>query len=214
MRASRAVPHRLVIGHNDPAVLNRLRTLISSAEFQVVGLARDGAEAFEVLHQLRPDIAVLDIELPGLIGAAAFRRLQNSDALTRVIFLCATLSDPNVRAAVSSGAWGVILTDDDPEILQRCMSEVAAGRRYLPNPAGPEKADPRNGSSKLTRTLTAREKQIAELVAQGLGNKEISRRVNISEGTVKIHLHNIYGKLGISNRTSLAMVARQYGGTD
>ena len=214
MRASRAVPHRLVIAHNDPAVLNRLRTLIASAEFQVVGLARDGAEAFEVLHRLRPDIALLDIDLPELIGAAAFQRLQNSDLLTKVIFLCATLSDLNVKAAVSSGAWGVTLTDDDPESLLRCISEVAAGRRYLPNPAVPVKAAPRNESAKLTRTLTAREKQIAELVAQGLGNKEISRTVNISEGTVKIHLHNIYGKLGISNRTSLAMVARQSGGTD
>ena len=204
---------RVVVADDHPIVLGGLRALLQAEPgVEIVAAVPDGASALEVIRAHEPSIAVLDIRMPQLTGLEVLEALEAEGLGTRVVLLTGSASDEQIATAVDRGAWGLLLKESALCTLMACLKTVAAGQRWLPEelvaPAVRRAAERRASDVPLERVLTAREYEIARLIAQGLSNKHIARALTIAEGTVKIHLHNMYEKLGGVNRTSLAMLVQ------
>jgi DNA-binding NarL/FixJ family response regulator len=211
---TRGEPLRLLLADDHPVVLAGLERLLSvQPTFKIVATSDDGAAALKAIQELEPDIALLDINMPKLSGLDVLEALEASGVSTKTVFLTATATDSQLTKAVTHGAWGIMLKDSAADALLQCLEAVSSGERWLPadliHPALQRDADRRESHVQLTEILTHREQEIAKLVAQGLSNKHIGKQVGISDGTVKIHLHNIYNKLGVSNRTALATLVQR-----
>jgi two-component system, NarL family, nitrate/nitrite response regulator NarL len=203
----------VVIADRHPVVLRGLSSVLGTEpDFKIVARCSDGTSCMEAIRSLTPDIAILDISMPGLTGLQILS-ITNSESLsTRLVFFTASVEDRELVISATAGAYSVILKDVAPEILVQSLRQVAEGQRLLPlHSTGHAVAreEQRNGAiaENVLTVLTARERQIMHLVSEGLSNKEIGRRLNIADGTIKVHLHHIYQKLEISNRTVLAALA-------
>ncbi len=199
----------VTIADDHPLVLRGLEGLIAtSALFDVVGTASDGDSALALIRKKRPDLAILDVHMPRRTGLDVLRGLQNSTTGTRFILLTATLADEDLLDAIALGADGIVLKDVAPESLLDCLQQVARGGRWLaPNLL--QRSLERSSASWLSpgNKLTAREFEIVTLVTEGISNKAIGLRLGVSEGTVKTHLHNIFEKLAVPNRTALTALS-------
>jgi DNA-binding NarL/FixJ family response regulator len=206
------MPITLVLADDDPVVLDWLQQLfVAERDFAVVGRCPDGKAALEAVRRHRPDILALDLQMPGMKGLAVLQALRAEQLPTRVVALTTSLEADDPLEAVRLGARGLVLKGMARHLLVPCVRRVAAGERWL------EAGEAQAPSGLSTReaaidafagVLTLREVEIARLVAQGLRNKEIARQLAITEGTVKIHLHNIYRKLGVDSRVALTLWAQ------
>jgi len=195
----------VVTADRHPVVLQGLTNVLTAESgFKVVACCSDGTDCIEAIRSLVPDIAILDISLPGLTGLEILT-IANSESLpTRLVFFTASVEDRELIVSAAAGAYGVILKDVAPEILVQSLRAIADGQRLLPLPTVPrEQGNVANRENVLT-VLTDREREIVRLVSGGLSNKEIGRKLNITDGTIKQHLHHIYQKLEITNRPILA----------
>jgi DNA-binding NarL/FixJ family response regulator len=196
-----------ILADDHPLVLRGLVDLLSSEDdFEVVGIAADGKAALEEILKKKPDIAVLDIVMPHISGLDILRELAQTNSKVKVIFLSAMITEEQSIQAIAIGAWGILLKESAPEALIECMRSVRNGKRWLPSNLFDVRSLQSTGSGINTSSgvLTGREWEVVNLVAEGLSNKHIARLLNVSEGTVKIHLHNVFSKLEITNRTALA----------
>ena len=202
----------VVIADHHPVVLQGLTNILGAASgFEVVASCSDGTDCIEAIRSLVPDIAIIDISMPGLTGLEILA-IANSESLsTRLVFFTASVEDRELVISAAAGAYGIIPKDVAPEILVQSLRQVADGQRLLPLPPSDQTAlrEQRNvaNAENVLSVLTDREHQIMRLVSEGLSNKEIGRRLNIVDGTIKVHLHHIFQKLEISNRTVLATLA-------
>src|SRR6266852_9008396 len=202
----------VVIADRHPVVLQGLTSVLRvESGFQVVASCIDGRNCIEAIRSLVPDIAVLDMSLPGLTGLEILTIANSENLSTRLVFFTASVEDRELVISAAAGAYGVILKDVALEILVQSLRQVADGQRLLPLPPS-DQAVPREqrnvaNTENVLSVLTDRERQIMRLVSEGLSNKEIERRLNIACGTIKVHLHHVYQKLEISNRTVLAAFA-------
>jgi two-component system nitrate/nitrite response regulator NarL len=202
----------VVIADRHPVVLQGLmKVLVAEDGFEVVASCSDGTSCIAAIRNLVPDIAVVDISMPGLTGLEILS-IANAERLsTRLIFFTASIEDHELAMSAATGAYGVIPKDVEIEILVQSLRQVADGQRLLPLPSTDQAVSreqrPIAVSENALTVLTDRERQIMRLVSEGLSNKEIGRRLNIADGTIKQHLHHIYQKLEISNRTVLAALA-------
>ena len=204
----------LVIADRHPVVLRGLTSVLGARNgFKAVACCSDGPSCIEAIQRLVPDIAILDISMPGLNGLEILTIANSERIATRLVFFTAFVQDRELVMAAAGGAYGIIQKDVALEILVQSLRQVADGQRLLPLPSPGQAV-----SWELERTniaisenvltvLTDRERQIMALVSEGLSNKEIGRRLNIADGTIKVHLHHIFQKLQISNRTVLAALA-------
>jgi len=180
-------------------------------DFKVVACCGDSVSCLEAIRSLRPDIAIIDLSMPGLTGLEIFSIVNSEGCSTRVIFFARCVGDRELVMASAPGAYGVILNDVSVEILVKSMRQVADGQRLLPLPSSDrqsnELAAVAENAPIMAITLTEREREIMRLVSVGLPNKEIARRLKIADGTIKVHLHKMFQKLAISNRTELAALA-------
>jgi DNA-binding NarL/FixJ family response regulator len=194
---------KVVIADRHPVVVHGLMSLLGAEnDFKVVASCYDGKKCLQAIRDLSPDIALLDILMPGLTGLDILAAATSEHLATRVVFLTASAEDRDLIIAVARGAYGVVLKEAAPGVLVHCLRQVAAGRRLLPLATTGNVV-----AENVLTVLTERERQIMHLVAEGLSNKEVGRQLNISDGTIKVHLHHIYQKLAISNRTALAALA-------
>ena len=204
---------RVVIADRHPVVLCGLVSLLGTkSDFDVVASCCDGKKCIQAIRDLSPDIALLDFFMPGLTGLDILAAATSEHLSTRVVFLTAAAEDRDLIIAAARGAYGVVLKEAPPDVLLHCLRQVAAGRRLLPltsceSPRLQEYSDGNTTTENVLTVLTERERQIMHLVSEGLSNKEVGRQLNISDGTIKVHLHHIYQKLAISNRTALAALA-------
>jgi DNA-binding NarL/FixJ family response regulator len=208
------MPTRVMIADDHPIVLDGLAQLLTGdPEFEVVGLCKDGEDALNVVRREKPDIAVLDVRMPRLSGLAILRVLVAEHIPTRVILLTAEISDDEVVEAVRLGVAGMVLKETASRQLLQVLSKVAAGETSLDQKVVRRAVDKllraRAGMMQAERVLTNRELEIVRLVATGLRNKQIADQLSITEGTVKIHLHTIFEKLGVSSRVELSNYARE-----
>jgi two-component system nitrate/nitrite response regulator NarL len=202
----------VVIADRHPVVLHGLTSVLrAESGFKVVACCSDGTDCIEAIRKLVPDIAILDISLPGLTGLEILAIADSEGLPTRLVFFTASVEDRELVISAAAGAYGVILKGVALEILVQSLRQVADGQRLLPLPPSGQTVprEQRNvaNTEKVLSVLTDRERQIMRLVSEGLSNKEIGRRLNIVDGTIKVHLHNIFQKLEISNRTVLAALA-------
>jgi len=184
--------------------------LAADAEIEVVGEARDGAEALRLTRQLQPDVVLMDLLMPVMDGMTATATIRRELPDTEVVALTSMLEDKSVVEAIRSGAVGYLLKDTEAHELRRAIRAAAAGQvqlspqvtaRLVREVAAPEQPQP----------LTERETSVLGLVAQGQSNKDIARTLSIGEQTVKTHVAHILGKLGVSSRTQAALYAVRIG---
>jgi DNA-binding NarL/FixJ family response regulator len=173
-------------------------------EIQVVGTAANGEEAIEVAERERPDVVLMDLSMPGMGGAEATRRLLGSGTEARVVVLTSLSARERILDALDAGAIGYLLKDADPDELIRGVHAAARGESPLSPRAAHELLAARNDRKPAVK-LSAREREVLELVGQGLPNKLIARRLEISEKTVKAHLTQVFLGLGVTDRTQAAL---------
>lgn len=213
---------RIVVADDHPIFRDGLCKLLALEEdFEVVAQAQDGRQVLDVLQQFEPDILLLDLKMPGLDGLATLQRLQIAKNKTRVIVLTASDDKNEFVQAMKLGTSGIVLKQTATELLIKSIRKVHAGeiwldshttaaviRQFVANDdqpaAPPPQAPPRD---RERSPLSQREREIVALVAQGFKNKEMAEKMFISEQTVKNHLHNIFDKLGVSDRLELALYA-------
>jgi DNA-binding NarL/FixJ family response regulator len=199
----------LVLADDHPLMLRGIQDLLAAApDIEILGAATSGGGALSMIRDRSPDIALLDISMPGMGGPEVQAELARSDPSVKVIFLTATLSSKQVNDAVELGVWGLLLKEDAPETLLDCVRSVDDNRRWLPREVM-ARVTSRPAPADALSSLTRREREIADLVCDGLSNRRIADHLQMSEGTVGIHLQNIYRKLEINNRTMLAALRLQ-----
>lgn len=199
----------LVIADAHPLLLHGLSELIKSVDgISILATAPDGKAALKAVLREKPDVVVLDVNIPQLNGIDILRKLSRNAVATKVIFLSATMADSQVLDSVIAGVSGIVFKDCAPEYLVDCLRVVAAGGKCLPlnrvNESLVSESRLRREEYIFERLLSPRETAIVKLVAIGLPNKVLALKLKLSEATVKLHLRNIYKKLGITNRTELA----------
>jgi DNA-binding NarL/FixJ family response regulator len=202
----------VVIADDHPIVLRGLHALIEeNGSFHVVATAADGAEAFSVIKSLRPDIAVLDLTMPKMTGLEVLTALRKTNLATRVVLLAASATDLDIYHAVDGKISGFLLKEAAPDELIHCLLAVARGETWfahdIVDPALARVSDRRDKWLHLSQTLTAREREFVSLVMRRMSNKEIAFALGLSEGTVKVHLNNIFRKLRVSTRGDILELA-------
>jgi DNA-binding NarL/FixJ family response regulator len=204
---------RVLLVDDHALVRQGLTDLLTAAEgIEVVGALGDGSVAAAAVTEHAPDIVLMDLSMPGLDGVAATREVLAARPETKVIMLTSFSENARILAALEAGAVGYLLKDAEPDEIIKALRDAAAGgvplspkaaRALLPTnrPPGAASAD----------ALTTREREVLSLVAIGLPNKTIARRLTISEKTVKAHLTRVFTVLGVSDRTSAALWAQRNG---
>jgi DNA-binding NarL/FixJ family response regulator len=184
-------------------------------DFKIIARCFDGDETIKAVCKHEPDILILDIRMPHTDGLAVLQAIKKRNLPTRVVLLTAAINHEEVAEALRLGVRGVVLKELAPKLLVDCVRQVHAGELWLEKRsviAALEKMVQREaGRQEVADVLTPREIEIVKHVADGLHNLEIAKQLFISEGTVKIHLHNIYQKLDLDSRMKLTRYAQEKG---
>jgi DNA-binding NarL/FixJ family response regulator len=212
-----AEPTRVVVADDHALFRYGLKAMLANAEdFEVVGEAATGEEVVETVAQTRPDIVLMDIQMPGISGIEATRRVLERDPSIGVVVVTMFEDDDSVFAAMRAGARGYVLKGADAEEVLKVLGAVAEGEAHFgpeiarrlmaffsaPKPAAPSEAFPE---------LTAREAEVLDLIAQGWNNTEIAKRLYLSQKTVRNHVSNIFLKLQVADRAQAIVRAREAG---
>ena len=203
---------RLILVDDHPIVLDGLQQLLQrQTDFTVIAACPNADAAMAAITREKPDVLVLDLRMPGVSGLAFLQQLADAGLSCPSILLTAAIEDTEVTEAVRLGVAGLVMKDSTPDTLIQCVRKVHGGGQWLDheivNRAFKSQLD-REAAVRDT-ALTPREIEIVRMVAEGLRNRAIAERLSISEGTVKVHLHNIYEKLGVDGRLELTLVAQQ-----
>ncbi len=199
----------VLVVDDHPMMRAGLEQLINACEdLQVVGLAENGAEAIELFERLRPDVVLMDIAMPIVDGVEATIRIKSVDPDAHVVILTSFAEQDRIFAALDAGAIGYLLKDAEPEELLRGVRAGAIGEAPF-SPRAAQALLIRRREASAGPSLTAREREVLALIAQGLTNKVIARRLGIAEKTVKTHLTSVFNALGVTDRTQAALWAQR-----
>lgn len=199
----------LLIADDHPLMRDAVASLFGPP-YEVLERCADGSQARAAILARRPDIAILDVQMPSLTGLDLLREARAEAWPTRIILLTAGLEPKPLVEAVKLRVDGLVLKDAGGELLLRCVEAVLAGEQWIDKEAM-KQVMTMLAQSPPSADLTPRESDVVRQVARGQRNKEIARSLGITEGTVKMHLHNLYEKLGVSSRTELALLAKEQG---
>ena len=208
-------PIRVLVVDDHAVVTRGISLLLSQEEgIEVVGEARDGFEALAKIRALSPDVVLLDLMMPKMDGLEVIRRLSSDRNRPRILVLTSFASEERIFPAIKAGAMGYLLKDSDPAELIQAIRDVWRGRTSL-SPLVAAKLvkqlqEPPQGEL-TNEPLTGREMEVLKLVARGLSNDEIARRLQISETTARTHVSNVLGKLHLASRTQAALYALREG---
>lgn len=202
---------RILLADDHPVVRDGLAAMLATQpDFEVVGEAGNGSEAVAEAARLRPDVVLMDLEMPELDGIEAIRRLRAADPSVQVVVLTAFDTDERIVGSLQAGAQGYLLKGAPRAEIFAAIRTVSAGGALIP-PVVASKLLRQVRAAESPDALTARESEVLSLVASGLANKEIAARLSISERTVKFHVSAVLSKLGAKNRTQAVRLARETG---
>jgi two-component system NarL family response regulator len=209
-------PIRVLLVDDHQLFRRGVASLLSGREdIEVVGEASNGAEAVERARELMPDVILMDIKMPELDGLAATKQLKAEMPYVRIMMLTVSETDEDLFEAIKAGASGYLLKNVDPDYLVACVQQVQRGEVPIaPTMAAKILRELTAPAESTIQALTGRERQVLELLAGGLANKEIAFQLKISENTVKNHLRNILEKLHLQNRVQAALYAVRMGLAD
>lgn len=210
------MPIKLVAADPHPLSLLGLAQLLKSEpEFELLASCATAEEAIKAVWRDEPDILILDVSLPDRNGLELINELKNSSLEIKIVILATAMDEDQTIDALRYGVKGVVLKDMPPHLLVQCLQKVAAGGLWMEKESighAFEKMLHREaGMRRLSTILTARETEVMRCVAGGLSNQQIAEQLIVREGTIKIHVHNIYRKLGITNRVDLTLYAQKRG---
>jgi DNA-binding NarL/FixJ family response regulator len=205
---------RLVLADDHPLVLQALEDLLATEEdMDVVAVCQDGESAVEAVRRLSPDLLLLDLSMPKLDGISVLECLHAEMPLTRVVVFTGNMDERRALECLRLGVSGVVLKESAPEVLLEAVRKVASGEVWVEKQSYSQAVAlllrQQDTNRHLARLLTPREMEILLLAAQGLRNKEIGQKLMVTEGTVKMHLHHVFEKLGLRGRSDLIRYAHQ-----
>jgi two-component system nitrate/nitrite response regulator NarL len=204
----------VVLVDDHPIVLQGLQHLFArQADIAVAACCATVADGIAAARTAHPDVVVLDLRMPDGGGLALLDAVNKEHLGCKTVVLTAAISDEEVAQALQKGAMGLVLKESAPEQLLECVRRVHGGERWLDpdatsrllQPAPP----PDTATQERAASLTSREREVVRMIAAGLRNRDIGERLSISENTVKVHLHNIYEKLGVEGRMELLLLAQE-----
>jgi DNA-binding NarL/FixJ family response regulator len=200
---------RVLIADDHAIVRTGLSQLLGTADdIELVGAAGDGAEAATMAAELRPDVVLMDLSMPGTDGISATERIVAASPEVHVLVLTSFSDQARILDALQAGAEGYLLKHSEPEVILAGIREIVSGGSPLDPKAARVLLTNRRSPGPETK-LTDREQEVLDMVGAGLPNKTIARRLGISERTVKAHLTNVYQRLGVTDRTQAALWAQR-----
>lgn len=203
---------RVLIADDDPLTAAGVEILLAGSNFQVVANVRSGMEALDSLAAARPEILVLDIRMPERSGLEVLRTLRGRGDMRPIVLLTGSITDQTAREAMELNVDGLVIKANAPRDLPACLEAVSRGRRWFDQEVmqrAMELAQSAGGDADPFEQLSVRERGIVALVRRGLRNKEIADELGLTEGTVKVHLHKIFEKLGVRSRTELILLGAE-----
>jgi two-component system nitrate/nitrite response regulator NarP len=200
-----------LLADDDPLTREGIKLLLSTSLYQVVGEAENGAEALALVPTARPDLLLLDFDMPERSGFEVLRTLRERGDKRPVVLLTGRMPDERVYQALQAGLNGLVIKSMALQQLLTCLDAVMAGRRWIDHDILQRAMDfslaAQDGAAAgPLAALSQRERSVADLVVRGLKNRDIAAELGIGEGTVKVHLRNTFEKLGVATRTELALV--------
>jgi DNA-binding NarL/FixJ family response regulator len=207
VEAAPGTPSRILIADDHPVVRQGIAAIISQEpDMTVVAQAGSGAEAIDLFRRHRPDLTLMDLSLPDRTGVEVIETLLAESPDARFVVLTVYGGEDDIYLALKAGARAYLLKDAGGEVLVEAIRAVLEGKRYLPPGVASRLADRMSGTD-----LTRRELDVLKLLAAGGSNRRIAERLHVTEGTVKTHLNNILGKLGVTSRTQAILTALRRG---
>lgn len=199
---------RVLLVDDHPMIGAALEMLLRETNFELLGRARTVAEGNAQLARQKPDLLLLDVNLPDGSGLEVLRRLSRTRSRPRVILLTAGMDEAQLLGAAELDPEGMVLKTSDPGLLIECMEAVVADQRWI-DPEIAQRIRQAEERAASAPPLTRRERELIELVRQGLRNRDIAAELGVTEGTVKVYLHAIFDKFRVENRTELALRAAE-----
>jgi two-component system nitrate/nitrite response regulator NarL len=200
----------VLLADDHPFMRAGVEAVLRESRYSLVATVEDGEAALAAVTQHDPDISNVDLRMPGRDGVSVLQAMRERGDCRPVVLLTAELTDRALYQAVKAGVNGIVLKNGAEDALLECLDTVHGGGRAIDMNLLARALDLAitDGGADPLAKLAPRERQIAELVAQGLRNREIAERLAMTEGTVKVYLHGVYQKVGVENRTALALLAR------
>ena len=202
---------RVLLVDDHPMIGAALEMLLRESDYELLGRARTAAEASKQVTALKPDLVLLDVHLPDSSGLDLLRKIMRVRVKPAVILLTAGMDEAQLLSADDLEPQGMVLKTSDPILLIECMDAVVGGRRWV-DPEITERTRRAQERAASRPPLTRRERELVDLVRQGLRNRDIANELGVTEGTVKVYLHAIFDKFNVENRTELAMRAAEFVG--
>ena len=207
-----SAPHRLLLVDDHPMMRRGIRQMLElEDDLHVVGEAGNGEEALALIHSLKPDLVLLDNNMPQMNGLETLRRLRSLDCTAKVLLFTVSDAEDDIRAALRLDADGYLLKDMEPELLVQYIRDALAGELVISPGLTQAMAQAlRSAPRQATVELTERERQVLKSIASGYSNKVIGHKLGITEGTVKVHVKNLLHKLGLRSRVEAAVWAMEH----
>jgi len=199
---------KVLLVDDHPMIGAALGMLLRETDYELLGRARTAAEANKQIPALKPDLVLLDVHLPDASGLDVLRRIARARFKPKVILITAGMDEAQLLAASELDPEGMVLKTSDPGLLLECMDTIVAGKSWV-DPEIAERTRQAERKAASAPPLTRRERELIELVRQGLRNRDIATELGVTEGTVKVYLHAIFDKFHVENRTELALRAAE-----
>lgn len=203
---------RILLADDHPMIRTALEVLLRGTIYEIVATASTGEEAVKEVERTRPDILLLDLQMPGGSGMDVLRELRsNPNPRLKVILLTAGIDDSSLMEAKALRVQGMVLKNSDPAYVLECLDRVRTGGTWIdPELRGRIGRLEETFGDRVGPALSPRERELIRFVRRGLRNREIASELGVTEGTVKVYLHAVFEKLGVSSRTELAIRADEF----